>query len=171
MEMPKRRLVFIASAVIALLALAFALIQPEPPSSVKLRLIKARREGGAAAVTYEIIGDTSCRYCLTPVRLEMKEETGWTRCAGSISGFSEPLGGLGAGNTNSRSSFYFTPQPPGAHLRLVVDVQRARRRPFWARLKLKFLGQNRQLSLDPFADSLVFTKTAAGVVCEEFVEP
>ena len=169
--MPKRRLALIAAAAaIAALSLSFVLMRPKSSPGVNVRLVKVERKEGAVVVIFEITSHTSAQYALSPVRLEMKHETGWKKCSGAIPGFSEPPSGT---NMASRSIFYLAPQSSGAHLRLVADVQRARQGlgGFWDRLRLRLSGYGK-ISLNPSdTTSLVFTKEGAELITEEFIEP
>jgi hypothetical protein len=121
-------------------------------------------------VRLEVTDNTSRQYLLTPVRLEKKDENGWKKCPGSLSGFADPP--MGVDITISRCSIFVMPQSPGAQLRLVVDVQRPRQGlgTFWERLRLRLSGQNKQVSLNPFdTRDVIFTKVAE-VISDEFIQ-
>ena len=166
MHMPKRRLGLIAITVIAVLSVPFLFIWPKSSSGVTVRLIKVEREGGAMVARFDITDNTSCHYLLIPQRLEIKDDTGWNKGSSSLTGFEDP-----PNNKIARSNIYFTPQPPGSHLRLVVDIQRARQGlgGYWDRINLRLSGQ--KVSLNPFNTCVVFIRQSAGVVTDEFIEP
>jgi len=114
---------------------------------------------------------TSHEHLLTPVRLEIRDETGWKECPDKISGFSEPPIGT---NTITSHHFYLGSHPPGSHLRLVVDVNRQRLGlgTLWARLKLRLVSHNQQVSLNPLDSSFhFFSKEMSNVMTDEFLEP
>ena len=172
MGMPKRRLALIALILISVLGILLVFLMPKSASKVNLRLVKAAREGGAVVVSFEVTDGTGREYGLTAVRLETKEDDSWKKSPAPISGFFDaPLAGV---HTIARSSFFFPRQSSGSRLRLVVNVQRARRGidSFWTRLKLRISGQARGISLNPFdTTSLIYTKESTDIATEEFAQP
>jgi len=162
----------IAGAVVAvLLSTAIVLISARPsPPPITVRHVKSVQSGGGIEITYELTNHTTNSYSVYPVSVEVRNGLVWKTCS-DFNSHPRPIHNLGPLGSES-STFEMTNLPTGSPLRLslcagkeLTGLER-----FFRRLGLRFRHGNKDVPLNPFDKTIVFSKPTQ-IVSDEFVEP
>jgi hypothetical protein len=160
----------IVAVLVALLCMAVALVTGKPSTAITVHNLRATRLEDGVSVGLKIANHSPNVLGVVPIRLEIFEGAEWRDSRG-IYGFSQS-GDLGP--HASASSFCFINRfPPGSHLRLVMQSQRARKGldSFIVRLKLRLLKGDERWSLNPFDRKVTFYTDPTEFTTQEFAEP